>query len=71
MIDGKLNVVWHFRVEPMDEAEAEELKREAAEWDEWISDQPHIKRVIQELNDLSQDELYYIERVVFRAEEKC
>ncbi len=52
----------------MDEDESEEMAREAAEWDARLAEQPHIKRLLQELRALHDDELYYIQRVIFGSE---
>jgi hypothetical protein len=64
------NVLWpeRFRVPVMDDAEAAELEREVAEWDMLISAQPHIQHLLGDLRALPPDELYYIQRVMFRAD---
>ena len=70
MSDIESNVLWpeRFRIPAMDEDEAREMAREIAEWDAYLAEQPHIKRLLQELRALPGDELLYIQKVIFGFE---
>jgi len=70
--DKESNILFHerferLRVPAMDNDEAEKWAREVAEWDAYLSEQPHIKRLVEELRALPSDELHYIQRVIFGA----
>jgi hypothetical protein len=70
MSDKKPKVLWpeRFRVPAMDEDEADAMAREVVEWDAYLAEQPHIKRLLQELRALPGDELHYIQRAIFGSE---
>jgi hypothetical protein len=63
------NILWpeRFRVPAMDDEEAAQLEREVSESDMLISVQPHIQHLLSDLRALPPDELYYIQRALFRA----
>jgi hypothetical protein len=67
LTNNESNVIWpeRFRLDYMDDEEAEQLARDVAEWDAYLSEQPHIQRLLKELRALGPDELHYIKRVIF------